>query len=96
MATRRTVRSFSTEPIPPEVLENIIKTAGTMFELKNAKDKIAYFLPISTCTKILNNKYRGFHERTLGNPLKCRLDMGSEIEIVVLCYYCSNCRVNRL
>ncbi|XP_045515907.1 iodotyrosine deiodinase 1 isoform X1 [Pieris brassicae] len=29
MAKRRTVRSFSTEPIPPEVLENIIKTAGT-------------------------------------------------------------------
>ncbi|XP_041968149.1 iodotyrosine deiodinase 1 [Aricia agestis] len=29
MATRRTVRSFSTEPIPQEVLDNIIKTAGT-------------------------------------------------------------------
>ncbi|XP_068623009.1 iodotyrosine deiodinase [Battus philenor] len=29
MATRRTVRRFSTEPIPQEVLDNIIKTAGT-------------------------------------------------------------------
>ncbi|XP_013190397.2 iodotyrosine deiodinase [Amyelois transitella] len=29
MAQRRTVRSFSTEPIPDEVLDNIIKTAGT-------------------------------------------------------------------
>ncbi|XP_050678057.1 iodotyrosine deiodinase isoform X1 [Leptidea sinapis] len=29
MATRRTVRSFSTEPIPQDVLDNIIKTAGT-------------------------------------------------------------------
>ncbi|CAH2247573.1 jg755 [Pararge aegeria aegeria] len=29
MAKRRTVRSFSTEPIPQEVLDNIVKTAGT-------------------------------------------------------------------
>ncbi|XP_053605742.1 iodotyrosine deiodinase [Plodia interpunctella] len=29
MAQRRTVRSFSPEPIPNEVLDNIIKTAGT-------------------------------------------------------------------
>ncbi|KAL0831730.1 hypothetical protein ABMA28_001273 [Loxostege sticticalis] len=29
MAQRRTVRAFSPEPIPDEVLENIIKTAGT-------------------------------------------------------------------
>lgn len=28
MAKRRTVRSFSPEPIPSEVLDNIIKTAG--------------------------------------------------------------------
>lgn len=28
MAKRRTVRSFSTEPIPKEVLDNIVKTAG--------------------------------------------------------------------
>ncbi|XP_047531640.1 iodotyrosine deiodinase 1 isoform X1 [Vanessa atalanta] len=29
MAKRRTVRKFSTEPIPQEVLDNIVKTAGT-------------------------------------------------------------------
>ncbi|XP_014358851.2 iodotyrosine deiodinase 1 [Papilio machaon] len=29
MAKRRTVRSFSTEPIPQEVLDNIVRTAGT-------------------------------------------------------------------
>ncbi|XP_032516091.1 iodotyrosine deiodinase isoform X2 [Danaus plexippus] len=29
MAQRRTVRRFSTEPIPQEVLDNIVKTAGT-------------------------------------------------------------------
>ncbi|XP_072929434.1 iodotyrosine deiodinase 1 [Epargyreus clarus] len=29
MAQRRTVRSFSPEPIPQEVLDNIVKTAGT-------------------------------------------------------------------
>ncbi|XP_038220787.1 iodotyrosine deiodinase 1 [Zerene cesonia] len=29
MASRRTVRRFSTEPIPQEVLDNIVKTAGT-------------------------------------------------------------------
>ncbi|CAH2040129.1 unnamed protein product, partial [Iphiclides podalirius] len=29
MAKRRTVRSFSTEPIPQEVLDNLVKTAGT-------------------------------------------------------------------
>ncbi|KAJ0177569.1 hypothetical protein K1T71_006442 [Dendrolimus kikuchii] len=29
MAQRRTVRSFSKEPIPEEILKNIIKTAGT-------------------------------------------------------------------
>ncbi|XP_075976283.1 iodotyrosine deiodinase [Anticarsia gemmatalis] len=29
MAERRTVRSFSPEPIPQEVLDNLIKTAGT-------------------------------------------------------------------
>lgn len=28
MAERRTVRSFSPEPIPQEVLDNLIKTAG--------------------------------------------------------------------
>ncbi|CAK1543765.1 unnamed protein product [Leptosia nina] len=31
MATRRTVRSFSTEPIPQEVLDNIVKTAGMYY-----------------------------------------------------------------
>ncbi|XP_023944913.2 iodotyrosine deiodinase [Bicyclus anynana] len=29
MAQRRTVRSFSSEPIPQQVLDNIVKTAGT-------------------------------------------------------------------
>ena len=34
MAKRRTVRNFSTEPIPQEVLENIVKTAGKLKHLK--------------------------------------------------------------
>lgn len=31
MAERRTVRSFSPEPIPQEVLDNLIKTAGEFY-----------------------------------------------------------------
>lgn len=31
MHTRRTVRFFSRDPVPLEVIENIIKTAGTVY-----------------------------------------------------------------
>ncbi|KAI8421282.1 hypothetical protein MSG28_008320 [Choristoneura fumiferana] len=54
MAKRRTVRMFSPEPIPDEVLDNIIMTAGVMDCIPTASQWAEIY---ANCTPIANETY---------------------------------------
>lgn len=43
MNNRRTVRHYSSEPVPKDVIENIIRTAGKLL------DNSIYFSPLKSC-----------------------------------------------
>lgn len=95
MAKRRTVRKFSTEPIPQEVLDNLVKTAGRQVTINRLLNKPDICSSKVSCCKIKNlSTYCFYLTEFLYIAWKAWQNIVKQPTIFIICFLLSYTKIN--